>query len=125
MEPASLAIPQLRHSVFLLQLGAIHSLLLGLGGQSHLRAESTGVWKCRNAGGFPRGDCVVSEHHVFGGLCGGAREPRPHIVGSNGFTQTAMTTFDAGYILRLAICILPVLGFLGALVLLDSFKLAP
>lgn len=36
-----------------------------------------------------------------------------------------MTTIDAGYILRLAICILPVLGFLGALVLLDSFKLAP
>ena len=30
-----------------------------------------------------------------------------------------------GYLVRLAICILPVLAFLGGLVLLDSFKLAP
>ncbi|HEV2202034.1 MAG TPA: PrsW family glutamic-type intramembrane protease [Bryobacteraceae bacterium] len=37
-------------------------------------------------------------------------------------------TFDvlsAPYLIRLAICILPVLAFLGGLVLLDSFKLAP
>jgi RsiW-degrading membrane proteinase PrsW (M82 family) len=34
-------------------------------------------------------------------------------------------TFDAAYLTRLAICILPVLAFLGGLMLLDSFKLAP
>ena len=32
---------------------------------------------------------------------------------------------SAAYLVRLAICILPVLTFLGGLVLLDSFKLAP